>query len=197
MGYSLVGSGSGSGYGIYSAGPSNVEIRNGTIRDFGKNGIIEADAGVDHRVINVRVIFNGRSGSYPGIYLTGKNHLLKGCTAQRNGSIGIYTGYACMVTANTVYSNNLSETVNWGGIYAYNDCLVKGNIVRFNNQNNIYVYGSDNAIEENLVTDCTGNGIYFKIAGNFYANNRASGNGTNYGGTLPSGGGDGGGNASF
>ena len=56
---------------------------------------------------------------------------------------------------------------------------------------------SDNAIEENLVTDSPGNSIYFSLVGNFYANNRASGNGTNYAGALPAGSGDGGGNASF
>jgi len=276
MGYTLKGPDSGINSGIYMYGRTNVEIRNGTIRDFGLPAIYENSStnSSSHRVVNIRALSNGF-----GIYLYGYGHLIKDCTAAengtdgihagsgctvtgntayQNGSYGIYAGtgctvtgntaynngtygiyagsgstvtgntanynggsgiyagygctisgntiyanqgkgihtsYCCMVTANTVYSNNLSDTVNWAGIYAYNDCLVKGNIVRSNKQNNIYVYASDNAIEENLVTDSPGNGIYFNSTGNFYANNRASGNGTNYANTA--GNTDGGGNYSF
>ena len=51
-------------------------------------------------------------------------------------------------------------------------------------------------IEDNLVVHCTaGNGIYFHFGGNFYANNRASGNGTDYAGGASQT--DGGGNVSF
>ncbi len=66
------------------------------------------------------------------------------------------------------------------------------------------MFSSDNVIKDNLVTDTTntgtagdGVGIYFNSTGNYYADNQASGNVTNYGGSLPAGGGDGGGNASF
>ena len=54
----------------------------------------------------------------------------------------------------------------------------------------------DPAVEENLVTGST-TGIKFAFVGNFYANNRAADNTTNYGGSLPVGAGDGGGNVSF
>jgi len=115
---------------------------------------------------------------------------------RNNQQWGIYVFSSCRITGNTISSNNLSNTAGVGGLYVSSDNHVKDNALDGNFQNNIYIYGSDNAIEENLVTDSI-NGIYFSFSGNFYANNRASGNTTNYAGTLPSGGGDGGGNASF
>jgi len=81
-----------------------------------------------------------------------------------------------------------------GGLRVGYDSQVRGNTLNNNLQNNIYVGNIDNAIEENLVTDSS-NGIYFNVAGNFYANNRASGNTTDYANTA--GQTDGGGNASF
>ena len=108
-GFVLSGSGPGSGtsYGIYMSGRSNVEIRNGTVRDF-RYGIIEVNAsGQNHRVINARSISNGRYG----IYLAGSGHLVKNCTASDNGDsagnnvTGIWLSSGCTVTGNTVYDN--------------------------------------------------------------------------------------------
>jgi parallel beta-helix repeat protein len=110
------------------------------------------------------------SNTLYGIYLPGKNHLIKNCLAEDNGHSGIFVGS---------YSQ------------------VKGNITANGTQNNLYVQGSGNVIEENLVTGSSGIGIHFESSSNFYANNRASGNTTGYGGNLPTGSGDGGGNVSF
>ena len=60
--------------------------------------------------------------------------------------------------------------------------------------NNIYCYDYDNVIEENVVLD-SANGIYFRVTGNFYANNQALGNTINYANTA--GQTDGGGNISY
>ena len=62
-------------------------------------------------------------------------------------------------------------------------------------QHNLFVSGDDSVIEGNSVTDRT-NGIIFTTSSNFYTNNRASGNTTNYnlGTTSQT---DGGGNYSF
>jgi hypothetical protein len=88
MGYTLKGPDSGTGSGIYMDGHSNVEIRNGTVRDFYR-GIYEqgsaASSGEQHRVINVRVMSN----EYGGMLLMGYGHLVKDCTAQENGYYGI------------------------------------------------------------------------------------------------------------
>ncbi|HUW19421.1 MAG TPA: right-handed parallel beta-helix repeat-containing protein [Sedimentisphaerales bacterium] len=254
MGYTLKGAGSGAKSGIYINCRNNVEIRNGSVRDF-YYGICEPCLSAkEHRVINVRAVSN----EYSGIYLEGHGHMVKGCTATENGyrgihagtgstvtsntasdngGAGIYTGkgctisnntaygntyggihasYGCTVTANTVhhnlghgiyaggcctvtgntaYENNRLDEAAYAGIRVNYGCLVKGNTATYNKQNNIYVVEDDNVIEGNLLTNCTGCGIYFRVAGNFYANNRASGNGTDYGNTA--GNTDGGGNYSF
>ena len=299
MGFTLKGPDSGTKAGIYMFDRSNVEIRNGTVRDF-YNGIYEpSTAGKQHRVINVRAMSN----TYSGVHLYAKGNLVKDCTAADNTAYGIYadtgstvtrntaynnqykgifvndgstvtdntaynnqsigistgpgctvrgnTAYnnqshgiasssACTVSGNTAYYNNASgitvssgtvvsgntayynnyygifagggctvidnatsfnnqfNSASYAGIYAGSDSIVKRNTAWANKQNNIYVFGSDCAIEENLVTDSNpGNGIKFNSIGNFYANNRASGNGTDYAGNVPVGAGDGGGNASF
>jgi parallel beta-helix repeat protein len=254
MGYTLKGPDATTKDGIYMNRCSNVEIRNGTVRDF-YYGIHERyTTAKQHRVINVRAMSNENTG----IYLEGYGHLVKNCTAAENGHRGIHTGSGCTVTDNTVYlnvgsgirtlhgctvtgntarlnnycgihtdsgctvtgntahynqaigiyaegystvagntayQNNQANSTAYAGIRVNYGCLVKGNTVAYNKQNNIYLIGHDNAIEENLVINSTGYGIYFKIAGNFYANNRASGNGTDYGnGHLQT---DGGGNWSF
>jgi len=253
MGFTLKGPHATTKNGIYINCRSNVEIRNGTVRDF-YYGICEPYiSGKEHRVVNLRAISN----EYTGIYLEGSGHLVKDCTAAENGHrgihtssgctligntaynnevggirtghgctvssntasynqyCGIYTGLGCTVTGNTVrynqmygiytnsatvtgntvYQNNQSNAAAGAGIRVEYGCLVKGNTATYNKQNNIYVVHDDNAIEENLVTNCAGYGIYFRIAGSFYANNRASGNGTDYGNTA--GQTDGGGNYSF
>ncbi len=217
MGYSLIGPGTGTGSGIHMDGRRNVEVRNGTVRSFTQNGIYEAGAGRNHRVVNVRVFANGMLG----ILLSGEGHLVKDCIVADNESTGIFGGNytmvtcnviyknggygisagGCTVTGNTIYSNddsgiyagdhclvvgnavshnNQSGSSLQSGIRATNDCFVRANNVNYNNHNNIYVSGSDNCIEHNLVTNSTGDGIDLDGSGNFYANNRASGNSTNY-----------------
>jgi parallel beta-helix repeat protein len=276
MGFSLIGPGSGTGDGIFMNGRSNVEVRNGTLRGFGRAGIYEVSsaAGKQHRVINVRVHANT---SY-GMRLLGDGHIVKDCTAGGNGSTGLNIGLGATVTGNTAYNNgtgifaaansvvthntaransgsginagtgsiimhntasnnggfgigtgdgstvagntadsndgigiwvwgatvtnntaranNQSDSSAGGGIRVDGDSLVKGNTLRGNLQNNIVVASSDNAVEENLVIDST-NGINFTAAGNFFANNRASGNVANYAGSVPTGASDGGGNVGF
>lgn len=248
-GYSIIGpsSTSGTSNGIHMNGRKNVEIRNGTITRFGKNGIYEenGDVAVGHRVISVRIISNGGSG----INLNGANHTVKDCTVSLNGLAegdwwaGISCGYACSVTGNTVFENGagnvvhmfgvdgiatgsgctitdntvaLNETVGifpyhgctitgntshgngLAGIYVNgNGCLVKGNTLQLNADCNITVASTHNTIEENLVT-ASNYGIWFVEPGNFYTNNRAFGNTTNYkDAPAPGSSGNGGGNVAY
>ncbi len=124
MGFSLIGPGSGTNYGIYMNARKNVEIHNGTVRSFGSHGIYEASTsdGKEHRAINVRAISNGASG----INLMGFGHLVKDCTVAENASHGIYTGDGSTATGNTAY-NNVGH-----GISAGYGCTVAGNTAREN-----------------------------------------------------------------
>jgi len=117
-GYSISGNNASGGYGVYMNGCSNVEIRNGTIRNFGSRGIYEeGSSGNSHRVINVRVMNNKGSG----ISLNGNNHMLKDCTISNNGGYGIYAYSGSTVSGNTSYNNGSY------GISAGFGCTVSGN----------------------------------------------------------------------
>jgi len=151
MGYSLIGPDSGTGCGIYMVGRSNVEIRNGTVRDFGYYGIREASStGKGHRVISVRVLSNGQIG----IFLYGSGHLVKDCTAVENATYGIYARYGCTVTGNTAYQNGSY------GIYAGSSCTVTGNTARNNGSRGISAGGA---------CTVTGNTAYYNGSIGIYA----------------------------
>jgi parallel beta-helix repeat protein len=111
-----------------------------------------------------------------------------GNTAYDNEFDGINAGYST-VTGNAAHNNGLN------GIRVSSGAQVKGNTASHNVLSNIQAESADNAIEENLVTN-SAKGIYFLSSGNFYANNRASGNGIDFdfGGTTQT---DGGGNIAF
>ena len=162
-GFSLIGPSSGTtNYGVYLSGRKNVEIRNGTIRNF-YYGINEEFSGQSHRVIDVRAISNRRDG----IYLNGNGHLVKNCMAYDNGAshpatssvygirvgngsivadstanyngnstgssaYGIHTGNGCTVTGNTAILNGNSAGGSAAGIYTGIGCTVTGNTASTN-----------------------------------------------------------------
>ena len=126
-GYTLKGSDSGACNGIYIVGRRNVEIRNGTIRDFTLPGIHEASgSGEGHRIINVRSLYNAF-----GIYLNGDGHLIKDCTVTSNNHHGIYTG-----SGSTIIGNVVRDNTDYG-IYAVSYCLVDQNTM-YNNGTSMF-----------------------------------------------------------
>jgi parallel beta-helix repeat protein len=133
MGFSLIGLNSGQGSGIYMRSRYNVEIRNGTVRGFGRGVYEQVTVSGGHRVINMRAVSNLTSG----ISLFGSNNLVKNCTASDNGAganspRGIYVGRGSTVTGNTVYGNGTSATGDVRGIWAGNGSTVTGNTVHNN-----------------------------------------------------------------
>lgn len=134
-GFSIIGPGSGTNYGIYMNGRRNVEIRNGTVQGFTGTyqqggGICETN-GTGHRVIGLRAVSNGR-----GIVLGGSGHLIKNCSIVENGSYGIHVGKSSTVTGNTCYGNHDR------GISAYGSCTVTGNTCCDNGNQGILCDGS-------------------------------------------------------
>ena len=139
MGFTINGPDSGTTYGIYSEGPSNVEIRNGTIRNFGSHGIYQGGGnGYGHRVVSVRVISNGGDG----IHMVAYAHLAKNCTVVgNNGNYGVLIGNGSIVTSNTVHSNR------GRGISAGYSCAVRNNISYDNTGYGIYTGGGSTIID--------------------------------------------------
>ena len=166
--------GIGSGYGIYMDGRNNVEVRNGTIREF-KYGIYEADlASRNHRIINVRSVFNGEGG----IVIEGEGHFVKDCSGSDNGAsatndvYGIKTGYACTIINSTAHYNGYGA--NGDGMIVYgiktgNGSTVTGNLSRNNGKSSSCdVYGMS------VRNGCT------VIGNTVYSNGKLS-TGTSYG----------------
>ncbi|MFC1633330.1 nitrous oxide reductase family maturation protein NosD [Planctomycetota bacterium] len=120
---------------------------------------------------------------------------ISGCLIRDNtladNSFGIIPGNGCSVIDNAV-SYNYADGI-W--IRENDGCLVRGNTLKDNVRNGIQVEGYDNVIEGNLISSSEV-GIYFVYDLNVYANNRALYNGINFGGAVPTGVYDGGGNIS-
>lgn len=144
MGHSLVGPGAaGPGYsGFYLVASNNIEIRNGTIREFGHAAIYEANEdGKNHRVIDIRAIGNGGST----IHLKGTYHLVRNCTVIDNGGNGIYVeGSHSMVVDNVVCDND-GDGINTGV-----SSLVARNITSSNDGVGIYAGSASSAIENTV-----------------------------------------------
>ena len=150
------------------SGRNNVEVRNGTVRNFGREGIYESSlSGQNHRVINVRVTGNGLAGAFSGIKLSSKNNLIKDCTVSDNTSYGIYVDIGSTVSGNTCYNNgysgiltkngstiagNTSSYNGNNGIYAYSGSTVIGNTVTYNQNWGVWLQG-DNLVDQNTVTN--------------------------------------------
>ncbi|MHC4476854.1 MAG: right-handed parallel beta-helix repeat-containing protein [Planctomycetota bacterium] len=190
MGFSIVGPGpdSGTNYGIYLDGRTNVEIRNGTVRDFGSHGLYGAGlAGKGHRAINVRATSNGGTG----IYLDSRHNLIKDSTANGNGGDGICVSNASIVTGNTACDNNndgidgvnstiTTNTVYFNGsngIFARGPCTVKNNTAMHNGMNGIFAF-SGGTITGNTTFSNQSAGIYAfnnsMVTGNTVCGNNGS-----------------------
>jgi hypothetical protein len=158
-GFTLTGPGSGSNYGIYMSSRKNIEIRNGTIRSFGYDGIVDNGSGYNHRVIGVQLISNGRNG----ILLSGNIDLVKDCVVNGNGSSFAGTAYGIYVPPNstvvgcTVYNNGNSAAGSAYGISALAGSKITGNTVYANGNS---AAGNVYGIAASTSSTITGNTVY-------------------------------------
>jgi len=190
MGFSLVGPGGKGAYdGIYMSGRANVEIRNGTVRNFLRRGICDDNSGgTGHRIINIRARDNGTSG----IYLVGTSHMVERCAAVGNGGgPGIFTSTGSTVTGNTCYDNSTSgiytsigSTVTGNTCYDNTNCGIYASVGSTVTGNTCYANGSDGITADSGSTvtgnTCRGNTSYgINLSGNSLADqNTATNNST-------------------
>ena len=85
--------------GLTANGQNNIEIRNGSIRGMGGNGIVLAN-GAGSRLINLRLVENGSRG----LQLSTKE-LVSGCHILRNRFDGIFVGTFGTITNNVITGN--------------------------------------------------------------------------------------------
>jgi len=149
MGYTLNGPDLGPNQGINISSGSNIEIKNGTVRDFGQNGIYAGSINCkDIRTLNLRVISNGGSG----IYLEGAEGLVKDCLVAKNGQSGIHTAKGYKISGCTVRQNT------GNAIEAGHGNTVSGNVAYYNQSNGITT-GNAAVVIHNSVMDNSGTGI--------------------------------------
>jgi hypothetical protein len=151
MGFCL--SGKGTNNGIFMSGRKNIEIRNGTVRNFALGISEDSTSSARHRVINVRVEGNDTYGlnSY-GIQLDGSAHLVKGCTAWgSNTGISIASG---TVSGCQVEGCKFGISMNGSG-------NVIGNFV-VAGLTQAGILGGDLMLDQNTVT---GDGIHYDVFG--------------------------------
>lgn len=134
-----------SSYGVFINGRSNVEIRNGTLRDF-DTGIIDSD-GKNHRVLGVRVL----SCVCHGVYFKNCECCrIADCTIVEGGTVtgsagtvyAICVGSGGIVTGNSVYHCGIATSCRVYGIEAGSGSTVTGNTV----------YGNGTASTNDTVT---------------------------------------------
>ena len=124
-GFCLTGPGKGSGAGnhgiVVAATHKNVEIRNGSVKDFGYEGIQSQSDCTGIRVVGLRV----RDIGNRGIYLTGSNNLVMDCVVMDSGA-GISVGLSSLVKGSQVVGSGGS------GIQLLNGSTAVGNTVSGN-----------------------------------------------------------------
>jgi len=154
MGCCLSGPGktSGTSSGIYvNSGFQNVEVRNGSINNFGGCGIVGTFSNNNGiRVLNLRVRDTGNIG----ISLFGNDNLVAGCSVLNTNSFGIYCPGSSLIKGNQVAGN-----ADYG-IYVGAPSTIVGNVCRANGWSGIYSETFGSAFLDNQAVGNGGYGIY-------------------------------------
>jgi len=141
-GFCLTGPGKTSGSGYYGisidAGANNVEIRNGSVKSFGNDGI-HAAGSIGIRVIGLRVSDNGSAG----VWMAGHNHLVMGCSLFTNNTFGA-------TIATGILKGNHSYNNGGQGLNAGDGSTISGNVC-MNNVGAGISAGSGSSVLDNTV----------------------------------------------
>lgn len=152
MGYTISGTDVPSVDGINAGSRHNVEIRNGTVRDF-DCGVSENSTGSKYSLFCIRSLSNLKRG----ISLNGSDHLISGCIASENGENGISCGADSTVSECRTAKNGLN------GIEAAMNCAVHDCIVSESEMYGIAA-GNNSIVRNCLVKDCRATGIKVGLA---------------------------------
>lgn len=197
-GFDLVGvAGSLDGVAVTPLNLVNINVRNGSVRSWGGNGINLLDAATSATNVSeivasqnvgggIKMGFGGtitRCTCYnnTGFGIAGASGtVITECASNTNGSHGITTGSGCTISRCTVRSN-VGDGINFFNqcLVLNNDCSLNGNGAGDGAGIHATAGGSDNRIEGN---NCTGadRGIDVDAAGNIIIKNTCAGNTTDW-----------------
>lgn len=145
-GFALVGSpGSVNGVNVSNSHDS-ITIRNGTVRDWGNDGV-SAYGAVNSEFIDLKVCVNGFGG-----LRAGEGSVISRCVVRENSDVGIYAGYNCTISYCTAVTNGA------GGIYASAGGTIMGCTARENGGDGITAWGRG-TVSGCAATDNKGDGI--------------------------------------
>ncbi len=145
---------------------NEVRVFNGTVRNWGEDGIDAFSASGAMEFRQITATFNGGTGIQAGSgaivesctvrgngqsgIVTGNSSVIRGCTARDNASVGILANFGSVIAGNSSYSNDSH------GIEAVTgDCVIVNNNVHANVGNGIIV-DSDCLVRDN---NCSVNGF--------------------------------------
>lgn len=202
-GFALIGvSGSNDGVRCAIGATTEIDIRNGTVRDWGGSGIYGAGQG------KLQDVMAANNHGLYGITM-GAHSIITRCTARGNaGFAGIGVAYWSSITdcvsvenegsgfdaaQGTILRGNVARDNAADGIMVERDCTIENNLLVLNAGAGIRArvlseQASANRIDSN---NCIRNGVGIQVngAGNTVIRNQAHGNGTNYsvvaGNTFP------------
>jgi parallel beta-helix repeat protein len=132
-GFELIGvSGSLEGIVVEGFQSDNVEVRNGTVRNWGSHGVDYAVGGSGGSVVrDVRAGFNGGDG-----IRASNGNVVTGCAAYRNTGSGFSLFFGCAVSACTSYQNTGS------GYASSTGCTIAGCIAQSNTADGMTLSGA-------------------------------------------------------
>jgi hypothetical protein len=172
-GFRMYGSGGSSNRGFHIEA-DNVELRNGTISEFG-SALYVSPIGTPLRptfglrLIHLKAVNNNSAGFDAG---QADGAQVLNCHVSYNGGVGISVGPHSLITGNTsmensgvgissdtsLIKNNTVEQNGSFGIYCYDTCTIIGNLSRSNTGAGIMAYQSS-VILDNAVRSNTGYGL--------------------------------------
>jgi nitrous oxidase accessory protein NosD len=164
-GFSISGSGTVNFDGVSVMPTANVELRNGTIRDFPGYGI-QAGGCSGCRLMNMRLLDNGEGGAYMG-----PNSLIRGCTASGNASIGLYAETSSSFINNVAHDNGVAGVF----LHGLGGGLIEGNVSYNNSGDGITAFDPSAVVRNNSSSANTNHGI--ASSGGTVVGNTSSGNG--------------------
>lgn len=155
MGFELAGGVTNSLDGVrVSVTTTNIAVRNGSVRNWGGNGV-HADFAKNGQYHDLRLSANGGRG-----LICGDGSAVVKCTAQSNGGDGIYAGDSGAISGCTAQDNQGTHGIHGGIGSTISVCTAQGNQVTYGIFGNIGSTISGCAAYANVGTGSISYGIY-------------------------------------